>query len=257
MYATDTSIVRLGEDVSEEGEKNELQITDTTDEEEEIVEELSFENEGYVNTSSLLVREEATKESDVVGVLNLTEEVQYAVVPSSDEYVAIETEDGGVAYISSDYIADTKEEITGDSTSYDVSGDKRKSYMSYKKITDKSSRQYALQQRATTDAETGIRTVAGRYCVAIGSAYNASIGDLIDVTLTDGTVIECVVGDAKKNCDTNTSNTIGNDGSAVEFIVCVSQISSATRKAGDISEVENLSAKVSNIKVYDTNMLKN
>jgi hypothetical protein len=97
-------------------------------------------------------------------------------------------------------------------------GDTRMSYMDYRTITDPSSDQWRLQQKAVTDPVTGIRTVNGRYCVAVGSAISMTKGAYIDVTLQNGVRIPCVLADCKRDCDT-IDTFVGADGGIVEFVV--------------------------------------
>lgn len=97
-------------------------------------------------------------------------------------------------------------------------GDTRMSYMDYRTITDPSSDQWRLQQKAVTDPVTGIRTVNGRYCVAVGSAISTTKGAYIDVTLQNGVRIPCVLADCKRDCDT-IDTFVGADGGIVEFVV--------------------------------------
>ena len=94
----------------------------------------------------------------------------------------------------------------------------RMSYMDYRTITDPSSDQWRLQQKAVTDPVTGIRTVNGRYCVAVGSAITTMKGAYIDVTLQNGVRIPCVLADCKRDCDT-IDTFVGADGGIVEFVV--------------------------------------
>lgn len=97
-------------------------------------------------------------------------------------------------------------------------GNTRMSYMDYRTITDPSSDQWRLQQKAVTDPVTGIRTVNGRYCVAVGSAITTVKGAYIDVTLQNGARIPCVLADCKRDCDT-IDTFVGADGGIVEFVV--------------------------------------
>lgn len=96
--------------------------------------------------------------------------------------------------------------------------DTRMSYMDYRTITDPTSDQWRLQQKATTDPVTGIRTVNGRFCVAVGSAITVEKGAYIDVTLQNGVRIPCVLADCKRDCDT-IDTFVGADGGIVEFVV--------------------------------------
>jgi hypothetical protein len=96
--------------------------------------------------------------------------------------------------------------------------DTRMSYMDWRTITDPTSEQWALQQRAYTDSETGIRMVDGRYCVAVGSSISVDKGALMNVTLQNGVTIPCILADCKQDCDT-IDTLVGADGGIVEFVV--------------------------------------
>lgn len=114
-----------------------------------------------------------------------------------------------------------------------------KSYMSYRAITDKTSRQYELQQSAITD-ELGLRTYNDRYCVAVGTYYG-DVYDEIDVIMENGHVIECVVSDIKDDKHTNITNQKHKvDGSVVEFIVDIKKLDRLVKKMGDISYVDEM-----------------
>jgi hypothetical protein len=110
----------------------------------------------------------------------------------------------------------------------------KKTYMSYKAITDKSSRQYKLQQDAYTDEE-GFRKINNRYLVAIGTAFNAEVGQEFDAELENGTIIECIVGDIKSDKDTDKTNVFTSQGCCLEFIVDTKTLNSDVKKMGDCS----------------------
>ena len=64
-----------------------------------------------------------------------------------------------------------------------------KSFMDYRTITDKTSKQFDMQNNeAYTDVNTGLRMVNDRYCIAVGSFYTKTIGKKIDVVLENGTI---------------------------------------------------------------------
>ncbi len=77
-----------------------------------------------------------------------------------------------------------------------------KTYERYTAITSKTSVQYKLQQSAETDAD-GFRKIDGRYMIAVGSGISKDIGRYVDLVLENGTVIPCVIGDAKADGDTD------------------------------------------------------
>lgn len=127
----------------------------------------------------------------------------------------------------------------------------RKSYMSYKAITRKSSDQYKLQQVAYT-GEYGIRQFDGRFCVAVGSAYTTKIGTYLDVVLENGTVIECILADCKADQHTDAENKVSGDGSLVEFVVDTSSISKMVKRTGDVSYAcDEWGSTVVKVIVYD------
>lgn len=127
----------------------------------------------------------------------------------------------------------------------------RKSYMSYKAITKKSSDQYKLQQVAYTGTY-GIRQVNGRFCVALGSAYTTTVGNYVDIILENGEVIECILADLKQNRHTDPTNRVAFDGSLLEFVVDTDYIINKVRITGDVSVAcEEWKSMVSEVIVYD------
>ena len=98
--------------------------------------------------------------------------------------------------------------------------DTRMSYMDWRTITDPSSEQWALQQHCYTDTTTGIRMCNGRYCIALGQEHTDRKGQYVDVTLDNGILIQCIVADCKRYCDTQGGyGVIGADGGIIEFVV--------------------------------------
>lgn len=128
----------------------------------------------------------------------------------------------------------------------------RKSYMSYKAITRKSSDQYKMQQQLAYTGEYGIRQVNDRFCVAVGTAYATKIGTYLDVVLENGTVIECILGDVKADQHTDASNKVAGDGSLVEFVVDTPYLSDIVRRTGDVSYAcDEWRSTVVEVIVYD------
>lgn len=110
-----------------------------------------------------------------------------------------------------------------------------KSYMSYRALTNTRTPQYRLQQGATT--VNGFRMYDGYYMVALGSYYGSQIGAKYRITFGDGQSINCILGDQKANCDTDSTNSyMVRDGSIVEFIVDTASLSHASRSSGNIQE---------------------
>ena len=135
-----------------------------------------------------------------------------------------------------------------------------KSWMSYKAITNKSSKQYKLQQIAST-GYAGIRTVNNRYCVAIGTAFDASIGTYIDLILEDGFVIPCIVADIKSPKHTDANNVFTITGKTkkticcTEFVIDPDKLNLDAMESGNISDCNELWTEcVRAIVVYDKNV---
>lgn len=123
-----------------------------------------------------------------------------------------------------------------------------KTYMSYRAITDKKSKQYEIQQKAYTD-RNGLRKYAGRYLVAVGTPYG-KVGDYIDVVMDNGEVINCIIGDSKS--DRYWHLVYGEDGrilsyNVVEFIVDTPELDEEAKEWGDISKIDGFYGNVTEI----------
>ena len=131
---------------------------------------------------------------------------------------------------------------------YGTSWGSMKSYMSYKAITNTRSKQYQLQQLAVTDPTTGIRTIDGDYCIAIGSGWGCAVGDRILVTLQDGKTFNAIVADAKADAHTNSDNkTTTHDNSVVEFVVDIPALPTSVRTSGNVGTLDQFSGGVVSI----------
>lgn len=131
---------------------------------------------------------------------------------------------------------------------YSTSWGSMKSYMSYKAITNTRSKQYQLQQIAVTDPATGIRTIDGDYCVAIGSGWGCAVGDKILVTLHNGKTFNAIVADEKADAHTNSDNkTTTHDKSVVEFVVDIPILPESVRTSGNLGTLDQFSGGVKSI----------
>ena len=127
-----------------------------------------------------------------------------------------------------------------------------KSYMDADTITSINTDQYKLKDKYVIDEQTGIWTVDERYCIAVGSYYTQSIGTYIDVVMENGNVLQCILGECKRNRDTDYTNRQNPNGSVVEFIVNTSSIPSIVRKMGNCSYAcEEMKGEIKSIIVYD------
>lgn len=110
-----------------------------------------------------------------------------------------------------------------------------KTYMDYRTITDKSSRQWNLQQLAYTD-EDGFRRFNDNYLVAVGTYYADEVGKEFFITLDSGVTFYAMVGDIKQDIHTDPNNQyIECNGNIIEFIVDVDRLDPLSKKFGDVS----------------------
>ena len=132
-----------------------------------------------------------------------------------------------------------------------------KSFMSYKTITDTSSKQYKIQKEYAYTGEFGIRQVNGRFIVAIGTAFDTEVGTYFDLVLKNGEIIPCILGDIKDNRHTLSDNiTTANNGCVSEFIVDVPKLKKDIKIHGDISYARSSwDSPVVKIRVYEKNIL--
>ncbi len=123
----------------------------------------------------------------------------------------------------------------GDFIDYDIPDIKTffKTYMDYRTITNKSSKQWEMQQNAKTD-EFGLRTYDDMYMVALGTYYTQKCGEIFNITFDNGYTIKCITGDIKSDAHTDSLKQHRN-GNVVEFIVDTNKLDSLPKKMGDIS----------------------
>lgn len=127
-----------------------------------------------------------------------------------------------------------------------------KTFMDYREITSRTSEQYKLQTKCTT-TDAGLRVYNGRYCIAIGTAFNAKVWDFVTVELSSGEVLDCIVADIKRDCDTDWTNMqVDFNGNVVEFVVDKSALSYDVKVHGTVHNLEGLAGDVVNITVLDS-----
>lgn len=125
----------------------------------------------------------------------------------------------------------------------------KKTYMYYTSITNKSSAQWKIQQRATTNGY-GIRVIQedGReyVCIAVGTGWHFSVGTKVFVTTTNGGFY-AIIGDIKGDRATTADHLKGTDGSITEFIVD-KNLNSHAKKMGNLNVIADYSGDVLDIK---------
>ena len=211
-------------------------------------------------TADVNLRENPSVNSNVLGTLSFNSQIWYfqfndewggITYQTTNEYGEVITR---TAYVSSEYIAPSECPYWYFSM---PNNSGFKSYMSYKAISSKNSPQYILQSNHAYTGNYGIRQVNGRYCVAVGTALNVSIGTYIDLILENETVIPCIVADIKSNAHTKADNlTTASNGCVSEFVVETGALPSQVTSRGNISCANDTwNSPVSTIKIYDKNVL--
>lgn len=113
-----------------------------------------------------------------------------------------------------------------------------KAYMDYRTITNKNSEQYKLQELATTD-DNGLRTINGKYLVALGTYYSDGCGEEFDVLLDSGKTIRVITGDIKQDIHTDDKNMMtkvtDTKCNILEFIVDTRMLDEKALRLGDVS----------------------
>lgn len=199
---------------------------------------------GYVKGNNINIRKKPSKTSKIKGQIYYGKKIRYIKINSKWAKIKYSSAKG---YIQIKYISNKKRQsITHDT----VPNYKLHSYMSYKSLSSTTSKQYKLQKIAYTGTY-GIRQVDGRFCIAMGSYYTTKIGTYIDLELSDGTVIPCVLADCKADIHTDSMNQKTSDGSLIEFVVDINCLSNKVCVMGDVSYANNKwKNKVTKIKIY-------
>ena len=130
----------------------------------------------------------------------------------------------------------------------------RKVYMDYRSITARNSKQWRMQQEATTN-ELGFRLYEGCYMVAMGTYYTGyECGKKFRIVLENGSEFIAITGDVKSDVHTDSKHQHRN-GNIIEFIVDTDMIPEDCRKMGDMSfcQSPSLKGKVCYIGRLDSN----
>ncbi|HAO61570.1 MAG TPA: hypothetical protein DCQ90_06540 [Erysipelotrichaceae bacterium] len=112
-----------------------------------------------------------------------------------------------------------------------------KSWMDYRTITSPSSKQHALQKKATTDKNYGFRMFEDYILVAMGPQYGP-VGSKYIIQFEDGKVIKAMIGDIKHQGCTS------DDGSMIEFIVDSNTLPKFLKTSGNFNQLFNGSIKM-------------
>ena len=201
------------------------------------------------------IRKQPTLNSEILDVCNFNKRILYEHYNNDWIKTTIYDDDCNAitAYIYRKYVADSPCQYI----EYSIPANNGfKSYMSYESITDTTSKQYKLQQDYAYVGDCGIRKVNDRYCIAIGTAFNAEIGDYADIILKNDEVIPAIISDIKSDEHTNSDNIFTKvNGCATEFIVDIDMLNAHVKKRGDISYCKKEWNDVAiRIKIYNKNI---
>lgn len=209
---------------------------------EDVEEQLSYSSY-WVSVDKLNVRKDSNKSSETIKKLSFNDEIHAAILDNG--WAKIENDNG---YVKAEYLSDKELNYTYFEAPV-TSG--FKSYMPHNLFSTKSE-QYKLQEKCNTGTY-GIRQYNGRFCVALGSHFNAEIGQYFDLILENGTVIPCIMADQKADCHTDSSNIVTSaNGCMTEFVVDMHSLNTNAKRMGDISYcTDEWKSRVYAVKVYD------
>ena len=104
----------------------------------------------------------------------------------------------------------------------EVCNSSKKTFMGYGAVKSRNTVQWQVlndDEHSWSDEKTGFRMYDDRICIAIGQGY-ALPGDKVDVVMKNGSVLRCIIGDAKAKHDTDPTWSYQRyDGSVIEMIV--------------------------------------
>ena len=122
-----------------------------------------------------------------------------------------------------------------------------KSYTAYTCLSRKSAQWKKIQTIAYSDGN-GLRKVGNYYCVAMGSYYSTTLGDLFRITTANGNTFCVILCDFKANAHTNnTHQYTARNQCITEFYVDYSCFNSAARRAGSVSVIPGFGGKITSI----------
>ena len=130
-----------------------------------------------------------------------------------------------------------------------------KAYMDYSCITDDTTMQWELQQKAYTN-EYGLRKIGTDYCVAVGSYYSETIGERFKITLDSDNEFTVIISDLKKDEHTDSTNRYSPvydengefySANVLEFVVDTKQLHSMVITLGTVSYYDEFEGNIISI----------
>lgn len=217
----------------------------------------------FVGYGTEQTKTDVAAQEETTIITNETPETQTKEVPTVTKDVPEIKLMSGISSVIFDDNLLCKKIVQDDYISYRIPHNNGfKSYMSYKAITHKSSKQYKIQNEYAYTGTYGIRQVNERFCVAVGTFFQMEVGTYFDLVLENGTVIPCILSDVKDNKHTLSDNiTTASNGCVSEFITDIKCLPCKVRNnkgtgTGDISDCcAEWDSPVKEIRVYEKNIL--
>ena len=206
---------------------------------------------GWVKNDTIYIYTEPSFSSSISGVLTYNEVIEFTPIKETKEWVKIKFMDVTGYVLISNLSLEKNSYVDFEIPTY--SG--FKSYMDYRTVTVPTSAQYNLLNTYGY-SDGGFRKVNDRYCIAIGSYFNTSIGQYIDLILENGIVIKCIMGDLKADIHTENNNIFTSANKCCsEFIVDLNTLDPYVAKTGNISKNNpSWDSPVKYIRVYNENV---
>lgn len=206
-------------------------------------------NLGWVKKDNVILRLQADINSDMLAVIPYNTEINFTFY--NQNWLKIQY-NNLIGFIEKENVSLNKNEYN-DFIIPQYPG--FKSYMDYRAIKDQQSAQYKLLNYYGY-SDNGFRKVNDRYCIAVGSYFNTSIGQYIDLILENGVVIKCIMGDLKADIHTEDNNIFTSlNKCCSEFIVDINTLDSFVAKTGNISRINpSWNSPVKYIRIYDKNI---
>ena len=130
-----------------------------------------------------------------------------------------------------------------------------KAFMDYNCITDNTTMQWELQQKAYTN-EYGLRKIGTDYCVAVGSYYSETVGERFKITLDNDNEFTVIISDLKKDEHTDSTNRYSPvydengefySANVLEFVVDTKQLHSMVITLGTVSYYDEFEGNIISI----------
>lgn len=135
-----------------------------------------------------------------------------------------------------------------------------KTYMDYRTITDKLSKQYTFIKTWGWSDNNGFMRVNGErdlginddyYMIALGSYYGTEIGTKYKITTDTGNVFYGILCDCKADRHTNFTNQYSYNNDIVEFIIDSKKLNSDIKKIGSANVYMPLNGNISIVEKID------